>query len=197
MSVQEKVANKRRLFLYILNISFTLILVISAIGLYLSAKASIENEGGRLVFISEPRQTDLTKQYVQIIGEIEKPGIYEIKEGMRVFEIIDIAGGIKEDTEVDLANINLVREIKDGEIIIISEKNQVSEPSTVTITEQSQRKVNINTADIQELTLLPGIGIATAEKIVSTRPFNSIEDIMRVSGIGQAKYSQIIDLIEI
>lgn len=188
---------RKKLLLNIVNIFVTTLLVISAIGLYLSAKASIENEGGRLIFISEPKQTSLKKQYVQIAGEVQKPGIYEIREGMRVFEVIEMAEGIKPGVKLDIGNLNLVREVKDGEVIIISDKTNETSEDTISKYENFSPKININTADIQELTMLPGIGIATAEKIISARPFNNLSDIMKISGIGQEKYSQIMHLIEI
>ncbi len=164
------------------------------------------------VFIEEDITNQVTEEkyiYVHIDGAVNEPGIKEIKEGTRLFELIEMAGGIKE--EADISRLNLSSVLKDEQKIIV--------PYTINIEEQadsfSQKNnskiqksqsiqnalININYANVSELCNLAGIGTSTAQKIINYRDenglFNSIEDIQKVSGIGQAKFDKIKDNITI
>lgn len=146
---------------------------------------------------------------VHIAGAVNNEGIVTLKEGERVIDAINQAGGLQEDA--DLTNVNLAYQVSDGQKIYIphvgEEENENSENGEDMIVgslnenSQSSSLVNINTATVTELTDLPGIGEQTAQKIVNYRKengkFNSIEDIKNVSGIGDAKYNSIKDYITV
>jgi competence protein ComEA len=140
--------------------------------------------------------TEIKTIVVHIMGEVENEGIVEINEGSRVSDAINAAGGLKETA--DISNINLAFVLEDGMKIIIPSKedktvninsnteNIITGGGENIISGSSSKKenslININTATQEELETLPGIGSA-------------IEDIKKVSGIGDSKFSNIKDLI--
>lgn len=140
---------------------------------------------------------------VHIIGEINKPGIVELEEGARVIDAIKKAGGTTE--KADLAQINLAYILKDGQKIYIpntEDNDKKIEYNTANIENNiKEEKININTADEDELQRLPGVGASTAAKIIKYREengsFRKIEDIQNVKGIGEAKYNDIKEQIEV
>ncbi len=144
--------------------------------------------------------------YVHVTGAVVNPGIYELEEGARVASAVREAGGFAEDAEQE--SCNLARVVSDGEQIRIptceeaeQEAQQSSSPVTTGIAAEARASslVNINTATAEELTALPGVGSATAQRIVADReasgPFTTPEDLMRVKGIGEKKYDDVKDLI--
>ena len=138
-----------------------------------------------------------------IIGEINKPGIVELEEGARVIDAIKKAGGTTE--KADLAQINLAYILKDGQKIYIpntEDNDKKIEYNTANIENNiKEEKININTADEDELQRLPGVGASTAAKIIKYREengsFRRIEDIQNVKGIGEAKYNDLKEQIEV
>lgn len=136
--------------------------------------------------------------YVEITGEIMKPGLYHVEDSLLIKDIINLAGGVK--STADLSSLNLNQSIVNQLSIHIPAKT--STPPTTPNTENeipSTTKVNINTATVDILDTLPGIGYIIAQRIIDYRAnygnFETIEDIMNVSGIKKAVYAQIKDLI--
>lgn len=149
--------------------------------------------------------------FVHVSGAVKQPGLITLEEGKRVGDAIEATGGFSEDG--DPSSVNLARPLTDGEQIIVgalngnpenqntitgdNSENGISQKGTAT--KNSSGKVNINSASAEELTALPGVGEATAAKIVADRkengPFKSPEDITRVSGIGQKKYESMAEMI--
>ena len=150
-----------------------------------------------------------TQCYVYVVGSVKKPGVYELASDARVEDAVTAAGGFTKDA--DRAAVNLARPIVDGEQITIPDEGEqlpakADVPSSAGIATSGSEaasggKVNINTATAAELVGLPGIGDVTAEKIIASResegPFTSIEDLKRVSGIGEKKYAAVADLIAV
>lgn len=144
------------------------------------------------------------KIVVYVSGAVQSPGLYELDEGSRVGSAVDLAGGALE--EASLEAVNLARVVNDGEQIHIPTREEIESGlstagalSGVAEAGESNAVVNINNAGVDQLTTLDGVGEATANKIIADReangPFSSIEDIMRVSGIGQKKFDAIKDRI--
>lgn len=144
--------------------------------------------------------------YVDIKGAVNKPGVYFVSEGMIVNDVIELAGGLKKNAYTD--NINLSLKLKNEMVIYVSNKSEMTSTTKQTlndakIIEQSKtvdnnsitnRLVNINTASIDELLTVSGIGKSKAEAIITYRQkekFKTIEDIKNVSGIGDALFEQI------
>ena len=135
---------------------------------------------------------------VYITGEIKNSGVYYLKQGARLYELIDIAGGLTDDADID--SLNFALNLKDSDKIIISKKQEKNEKYEENDSRSISSKVNINTATKTELMSLDGIGSTYADKIISyrnTNRFDKIEDIMNVSGIGEAKFNKIKDSITV
>ena len=141
---------------------------------------------------------------VHVDGSVASPGVYELPgEDVRVGDVVDAAGGLSEGA--DLSSVNLAARVLDGEKVHIPAEGEETSPvitgSVNPVASSQDPVVNINTATVEELTVLPGIGEATAAAIVEDRermgPFASPEDIMRVSGIGERKYERIKDQIRV
>lgn len=143
--------------------------------------------------------------FVHVSGAVRNPGLVEIPEGKRVADALEAAGGPTEDACVE--SVNLARIVQDGEHIHLPTVEEAGGGAQAVdgkglssqVEGASTDKVNINRASAEELEALPGIGPATAQKIIEDRdsagPYENPEDIMRVSGIGERKYASISDLI--
>ena len=136
--------------------------------------------------------------FVHVDGEVATPGLIELPEGSRVNDAIQAAGGFTEEARHDA--VNLARILTDGEQILVPSTAQADNDAGTTTTASSSPgttsgKVNINTADAATLDTLPGVGASTAAKIVADReangPFKTIEELKRVSGIGDKKFAQL------
>lgn len=150
---------------------------------------------------------------VHVSGQVVNAGIVTLKEGARMTDAIEAAGGVTE--EADLEKVNLAYVLEDAQKIYIPSKTEkednndslegkgedaiVSNDSTKTSKKEQKIMININTAKEEELKQLDGIGSSTATKIVNYRKengrFNTIEDIKNVSGIGESKFNKIKDKI--
>ena len=134
--------------------------------------------------------TDLSDQtvFVQVAGEVKKPGVYELPYDSRVFDAIAAAGGLS--VKANPASVNLARIVEDGEQIIVSDSQGVVPAGTIA-------KVNINRATATEFDSLPRIGPTIAERIVDFRdkngPFGSIDELGNVPGIGDTTLAGIRD----
>ncbi len=150
---------------------------------------------------------------VYMTGAVKNPGVYTISEGSRVIDLIEKAGGGLPDANWEA--INLAAIVHDQEKIHLPSKKEPSDTATPryipsgkssshSLPENakdrpSSEKVNINTATLQELMALPGIGKKTAEKIIRYRdengPFQSPDDLKKVKGIGEKTFRKLADLI--
>jgi competence protein ComEA len=131
--------------------------------------------------------------YVHVVGEVQSPGMYQLPIGARLVDAVFAAGGLTE--EADNASVNLARELTDGEQIIVFSISQKGEAAGHT----ASGLVSLNRAGDKELEELPGIGPALAGRIVAWREanggFKSVQDLLKVSGIGESLLSGVIDLV--
>jgi len=144
---------------------------------------------------------------VEIKGEVKKPDVYTLDENAIVKELIEAAGGLTENA--DLNNINRAKKLQNHELVYIANKNGInkegttknSELNTSNSQETSNNMVNINTATIEQLKTLNGVGDSKAKSIIEYREqsggFKSIEDIKNVNGIGEKMFEKIKEQIEI
>jgi competence protein ComEA len=145
---------------------------------------------------------------VHIIGAVPRPGLYEFAKGARVQDAVNAAGGLL--ATADVTGLNLAAPLEDGQQLVISYASgaePVVSGSNTFVTEEPVESssgvelININTASLEELDSLPGIGPTTAQKIIEYRdangPFSTIEDILNVSGIGPVTFDNIKDLITV
>lgn len=148
---------------------------------------------------------------IHVDGCVASPGVYYLPAGSRVIDAVTAAGGATEKARTDA--VNLAQELQDGQQIVIPSRSESQAPSpdggAVAASSGAQGSgggassseadgmVNINTATAEEFETLKGVGAATAEKIVADReengPFSSIDDLTRVSGIGEKKLAAMRD----
>lgn len=151
---------------------------------------------------------------IHISGGVVRPGVYKLPLESRLQDAVQAAGGLL--ASADSSMLNLAARLKDGERLIIPILAPTQPPKAVQTTTDGARlmviptaapqptengKININTASVDELDRLPGIGPVTAQKILDFRqqngPFQTVEAIMDVSGIGPATYEDLKDLITV
>ncbi len=133
---------------------------------------------------------------IDVKGAVQNPGVYELAQGSRVHEVIELAGGFLQ--EADEKQLNLAQLLHDEMMIYVPIEGE--EPLTGAIqAHNDDEKVAINTADATTLVQLPGIGPAKAEAIISYRdengPFTDIADLVQVPGIGPKSFEQLQDMI--
>ena len=176
---------------------------------YFSGGSSELNKNNESIFVEENESMEvITKKeekesikiVVDIKGEIKNPNIYWLEEGCIIEDLINIAGGITE--EGDLSKINRAQKLNDHEVVIIPNINdKESEIENIISSSNDKNKVNINTASINELDTLSGIGPSKAEAIIKYREengtFKSIEEIKNVTGIGEALFEKFKENITI
>ncbi|MTI68743.1 MAG: hypothetical protein FH751_00615 [Firmicutes bacterium] len=131
---------------------------------------------------------------VHVSGEVNKPGLVILKEGLRVIDAIKEAQGLTDKADVDKINLALI--LKDQAKVYVPKKGEnITED---VILSDINDKIDINNASVKDLEKLDGIGEALAMKIIEYRKnkrFNKIEEIMNVSGIGRKKFDAIKDSI--
>lgn len=138
---------------------------------------------------------------VDICGAVKNPGVIVLKEGDRVIDAINMAGGLTD--KADIFRVNRSKYVYDSEKIVIPEVGEDINIDSIKELEEIgiDKKININTATKDELTKLDGIGESISERIIKyrqkNRGFKTIEDIMNVSGIGDSKFEQIKDSIKV
>ena len=193
-----------------------------------NSDTSKDNSSSKQASLEENKESKVAKYYIDIKGFVKKPGVYEVTADNIVNDCIKLAGGLLKNA--DTTTINLSKKVSSEMVIYIPKKEEVIKtiPNT-TVTKDQERPndavvsdnnksnssiskdnntqtpnrtlVNINTATIQELTTLSGIGDAKAQDIIDYRTLNgnfkTIEDIKNVSGIGEALYAKIKDYITV
>lgn len=211
----------------IILVAITILLLVHVISALLFTKeTNVIAKEEMLEEKKEPEETLKEHYKVDIKGQVNKPGVYEIDADSRVIDVINLAGGLKKDANTDF--LNLSKKVEDGSVIWIYTTKEIEQLKKVkTVTEYIEKecncpdvsnsacitnnpseknnttqtsKVNINTSSIEELMKLSGIGEAKAKAIIEYRkknPFKNISDIKNVSGIGDSAYEKIKDFITV
>ncbi len=143
---------------------------------------------------------------VYVCGAVKVPGIVRLPDGARVTDALDLAGG--PSAKAELTAVNLAAKVSDGEQIVVPARGEAA-PAAASVTGASgaaaaagpATPIDINTATLEQLDALVGVGPATAQKIIDYRtangPFKTIDDIKNVSGIGDAKFAAMKDSITV
>ncbi|OGK14388.1 hypothetical protein A3I50_01630 [Candidatus Roizmanbacteria bacterium RIFCSPLOWO2_02_FULL_37_9] len=164
------------------------------------------------VKISEIKEN---KIFVDLSGAVENPNVYEITSGARLKDVLVLAGGLSSgaDRSFFSRNFNLARILADQEKIYIPsseeiEEGRLKESEQALINVQGQTlgassqdlqsgKIKINSAPMDELDTLPGVGKVTAQKIIQNRPYESIEDLLNKKIVGKSVFEKIKDQIDL
>lgn len=159
---------------------------------------------------TQEEKPEAKKIVIHITGCVRNTGIVEVDESSRIIDVIEKAGGLTE--EADISKVNLAYIVKDAQKIYIPsilDEKEIEYVSTENgdnvIIEDKMKgktsKININKANQTELEQIPGIGPSTALKIINYRKengeFNSIEELKEISGIGDKKFNEIKENIEV
>ncbi len=186
---------KKLLIKYYLQIGIIIVVIIAVILL-------VNNKDTDTITFNPPVSKAIVDEinyiYVDLKGEVNNPGVYKVKETTRLFQLIILAGGLTSDA--DEMAFNSSSKLRDEQVIYIpSIDDQL--PSVIDPIEEDKDTslVNINTANIDQLDALPGIGPSTAQNIIDYREehgvFETTDDLINVPGIGEATMDEIKDFI--
>ena len=133
-----------------------------------------------------------TQLVVSVVGRVEHPGLVTVPAGSRVADVLHSAGGATPGT--DLSTVNLARRVSDGEQIAIGIPHAQAGAESA-----ASDKVDLNSATLAQLQALPGVGPATAQRILQWRTshgrFDSIEQLRQVDGVGESKFLRLKELV--
>ena len=160
--------------------------------------------GGLLVFknspsddiqiISSDSNLAASGVVVHVDGAVGSPGVYSLGPEARVMDAVTAAGGLTADA--DGSRINLAAKVADGQKIYIPASGEVTSDKGQ-VTSQNASLININTASQSQLESLPAIGPVTAQKIIASRPYSSLEDLLTKKVVGSSTFEKIKDLISV
>lgn len=153
---------------------------------FVLSEVSENNQETTTEYIEEEPEPEKVTGFVYVCGAVNEPGVYEFDEGARIFEVIDLAGGLDEDADPEA--LNLAALVKDGDRIRIPYLNEMA-------TSADDGLVDLNSADVEKLCSVPGIGEAKALAIIEYREsnngFNDIEELKNIPGIKESTFNKI------
>ena len=177
---------------------------------YLVALLAVLAVGGRYVLDRPPAEPEPTtrsfevesaperKLVVHVVGAVRTPGLYELSEGSRIDDAIQKAGGPRPKAALEL--VNLAAPVADGQQVVVPVRGEVGGTASGPAAASGAR-VHLNTATLEELDALPGIGPITAQEILDYRAehgaFQSVDELDAVSGIGPARLADLKPLVEL
>ena len=154
--------------------------------------------GGLEIVLPTPAAESRSELKVYITGAVANPGVYDALEGNRLEHVVGAAGGTTDTA--DLAAVNLAVRVQDEQHWHIPRVGETARPAQSTNVDE-QRRIDLNVATVDDLKTLPGIGDVKAQAIVTYRtdngPFQTIDSIVGVQGIGPATLASIRDLVEV
>ena len=152
-------------------------------------------EAGEIEAAAPPRLV------VHVVGAVRRPGLYRLLHGARIADAVRRAGGATR--RADLSLVNLAAQVSDGSQVVVPRREVVESGAASEAGESSVGApggpVHLNTATLDELDALPGVGPVTAQKILDYREqhgaFSSIDDLDAIPGIGPARLEQLRELV--
>jgi competence protein ComEA len=208
----------KRYLVEIILLIIAVIITISSLVLYI--KNTQENSGQETFVDDQSGQILPEKIFVDVSGAVKKPNFYQINFGARIKEVVDKAGGLSNDADVMFfnRNFNLARIVTDQEKIYIPSITEINNgifvqnqlvldyispvadvvnntPTTNASTDN--QLISLNFATIEELDQLPGIGQVTANKIITGRPYTTLEELLTKKVVNKGVFEKIKNLISI
>jgi competence protein ComEA len=142
-----------------------------------------------------PKQPALA--YVDVVGAVRRPGLYRVRTGARVADVVARAGGPTRRADLEL--INLAALVADGEQVVVPRRGAAVAAASGTGSGAAAGPVHLNSATVEQLDSLPGVGPVTAQKIVDYRTqhggFGSVDELDAVAGIGPARLADLRPLV--
>lgn len=213
---------------YVMTIFLFMLIIFYIVFVKVNLKSKEKNLVDNQVVINEVEKVEVDLKddlvYVDIKGAVKKPGVYKINSDKKIIDVITIAGGLMENANTD--NINLSKKVTDEMVIIIYTDEEVKNSNIVdTVIKVIDKEcvcpniqndgcinteindsitnvnniININTASLEELMSINGLGEAKAKAIIKYREengyFKIIDDLLNVSGIGEALFEKIKEYI--
>jgi competence protein ComEA len=138
---------------------------------------------------------------VHVAGRVRHPGLVRLPAGSRVQDAIRAAGGATSGADLDA--VNLARRLSDGEQVLVPGPGDPAPqpvPGAATTPGVPGVPIDLNTATVEQLDTLPGVGEVTAGRIVAYRtahPFTAVDELLEVPGIGQRRFDQLKDLVTV
>jgi competence protein ComEA len=188
----------------------TIGLILIAVGIFFF-KSGLDFGGTKVEVISGSTEIDNPKNITaEIAGEVISPGVYKLQEESRIDDLLVLAGGFSAKADRVWADkyLNRAAKITDGQKVYIPSINQQSISSSAKLgvgyqtvspsfSSDSLRPVNINTASLQELDTLPGIGQIYGQSIIEHRPYSNVSELTSKGVLKTSVYNKIKDLISV
>ena len=176
-----------------------LVLLVVAVRHFTRAHASSGDMARAAAALAAPRATTATSAtalFVDVVGAVRRPGLYRLPDGSRIADALRRAGGATR--RADLALVNLAAPVSDGVQVVVPVRGSGA-PSAAGGGAAPAGPVHLNSATLEQLDALPGVGPVTAQKILDYRqkngPFTSVDDLDAVPGIGPARLDTLRDLV--
>nr|WP_314629913.1 helix-hairpin-helix domain-containing protein [uncultured Mogibacterium sp.] len=182
------------------KVAMIIIILIGAIGIHMKSSNADTIRLDKTEKVKEKEHSQTSDEfYIDISGAVNSPGVYKVKKKTRVFELIEKAGGLKTDANLDA--FNQAEFVKDGQKIVIpSNEGGDINREIDDKTNNDGGMININLADKSRLMSLPGVGDAIAQRIIDYRKdhrFSKVEDLKQVKGIGDATFEKLKNMITV
>jgi competence protein ComEA len=177
-----------------------LIVALFVAGRYLAgAGAAEERTAGAGPATGELRAEAAPRLIVHVVGAVRRPGLYRLGHGARIADALRRAGGATR--RADLSLVNLAAPVSDGTQVVVPRRVPAAAAGNgaASTAGAAGGPVHLNTATVEQLDELPGVGLVTAQKIVDWRDqhgaFSSVDDLDAIPGIGPARLEQLRELV--
>ncbi len=212
----------KKYLLEIILLTVALVITITALAIYVKNSQSSEEEIATSPISFTSPQSRLSRDeggpnkiFVDVSGAVKKPNVYEISFGARLKDVVDKAGGLSEEADKMFfnRNFNLARIVIDQEKIYVPSIMEINNgifiqnqrtldyttPTSTGIASNAptDNNINLNSATVEELDQLPGIGQTTANKIIKNRPYSNIEELLTKKVVNKSVYEAIKELIKL
>ena len=181
---------------FLKNYGLIILLAIAGLASLVFGIVQMNTPESPVVFSEESEISDSSDTIlIDVSGAVVNPGVYSLPASSRISDALERAGGItsEADTTYIAKAINKAQILQDGQKVFIPLAE--SEGAGVAAADTQSQMININTASVSELDVLPGVGQVTADKIIANRPYTSLEDLINKKSVSQSVFEKIKDKI--